>query len=140
MSASTVLVFGSFDPLHEGHISFFRQARALGDRLLVIVARDSSIRALKGREPSADEVTRLEAVKRCVDVDEARLGETTPGSYQLLSDLQFDVVALGYDQKPTDSEVMAELTSRGKDDVSVVRLNAYRPTVLKSSYIRSRKQ
>lgn len=132
-----VLAFGSFDPIHEGHINFFKQARKLGDSLLVVVARDSSIQALKGRQPFQDEAVRLEAVKTCGVVDEAVLGETKPGSYDLLSQLDFNVLALGYDQKPSDKEVIEELERRGKGDVSVVRLTSFKPDQFKSSHLRS---
>ena len=44
------LVFtnGCFDLLHVGHVRYLRQARALGDALLVAVNGDASVRSLKG--------------------------------------------------------------------------------------------
>lgn len=45
----TVLVTGGFDPLHSGHISYFEQARALGDRLVVGVNSDLWLTRKKGR-------------------------------------------------------------------------------------------
>ena len=44
------LVFtnGCFDLLHVGHVRYLRQARALGDALVVAVNGDASVRALKG--------------------------------------------------------------------------------------------
>jgi len=46
-----VLVFGTFDGLHEGHKNFFKQAREFGDFLVVVVGRDSTIVKTKGRPP-----------------------------------------------------------------------------------------
>ncbi len=44
----TVATNGCFDILHPGHIRYLRQARALGDRLIVLVNSDESVRRLKG--------------------------------------------------------------------------------------------
>ena len=38
-----VLVFGTFDGLHEGHKDFLRQAKQYGDHLTVVVGRDSTV-------------------------------------------------------------------------------------------------
>lgn len=43
-----VLTNGCFDLLHPGHIRYLRQARALGDRLIVLVNSDDSVKRLKG--------------------------------------------------------------------------------------------
>lgn len=43
-----VLTNGCFDLLHPGHLRYLRQARALGDRLIVLVNSDESVRRLKG--------------------------------------------------------------------------------------------
>jgi rfaE bifunctional protein nucleotidyltransferase chain/domain len=66
------LVFtnGCFDLLHAGHVRYLRQARALGDRLVVAVNSDESVRALKGpSRPLNSEADRAEvlAALRCVD-------------------------------------------------------------------------
>lgn len=46
--AVTVAVSGGFDPLHIGHVRMFKEARALGDRLIVIVNNDNWLRTKKG--------------------------------------------------------------------------------------------
>ena len=66
------LVFtnGCFDLLHAGHVRYLRQARALGDALLVAVNGDASVRALKGpSRPINGEEDRAEVVGAlgCVD-------------------------------------------------------------------------
>lgn len=131
-----VIAFGSFDPLHEGHIHFLRQAKALGDFLLVVVAHDSAIRAQKHREPYQSEAERLAAVSALDFVDEAMIGRETADKYHLLGELDFDVVVLGYDQEPSDDVVREQLDARGKHQVQAVRLEPYKPEQYKSTLIR----
>jgi cytidyltransferase-like protein len=60
-----VLVTGGFDPLHSGHIDYFRAAKRLGDILVVGVNSDSWLRRKKGREfmPSYERVKIIENLK-----------------------------------------------------------------------------
>jgi len=44
-----VLVTGGFDPLHSGHIEYFRAAKALGDRLIVGINSDAWLARKKGK-------------------------------------------------------------------------------------------
>ncbi len=58
---------GCFDLLHPGHLSLLRQARALGDALVVCVNSDESVRRRKGPRrpivPAADRIALLEALE-----------------------------------------------------------------------------
>jgi rfaE bifunctional protein nucleotidyltransferase chain/domain len=58
---------GCFDLLHPGHLSLLRQARALGDALVVCVNSDESVRRRKGPGrpivPAADRIALLEALE-----------------------------------------------------------------------------
>lgn len=132
-----VIAFGSFDPLHAGHRDFFRQAKALGDYLTVVVAHDGALRAHKRRDPYQSAAVRLAAVTAVPEVDQALLGNQQANTYTLLSELGFDIVALGYDQAPSDEVVRAELDKRGKQHVQIVRLKAHKPDVYKSSLLRN---
>ncbi|EFG75910.1 putative bifunctional protein RfaE, domain II, partial [Mycobacterium parascrofulaceum ATCC BAA-614] len=61
---------GCFDLLHTGHIRLLRQARELGDALIVLVNSDASVRALKGagRPVMRDaDRARVLAALACVD-------------------------------------------------------------------------
>lgn len=62
-----VMASGCFDPLHPGHLDYLQQARALGDRLLVVVEPDEAV-AKKHRVllPQAARAEVLSAL-RCVD-------------------------------------------------------------------------
>ena len=46
---TTVLVTGGFDPLHSGHIAYFKEARTLGNKLVVGVNSDEWLARKKGR-------------------------------------------------------------------------------------------
>ncbi len=137
-SKTKVLTFGVFDPFHKGHEDLFRQAKEQGDWLIVVVARDSWIKVDKKREPLVTEDERLAVVKKQKLVDEVRFGYEwpPPDKYGLLRELDFDVVALGYDQSVTKKEVKKELWKRGKEGVKVKRMRPFKPAVYKSSFFR----
>ena len=65
-----VLTNGVFDLLHTGHLYYLKQARALGDALIIALNADASTRALKGpSRPVQDETQRAYALAalECVD-------------------------------------------------------------------------
>lgn len=121
-----VLAFGAFDPLNEGHKDFLRQAKELGDHLTVVVAHDSAIRAYKQREPRKSEEERIAAVKAVPIVDEVMLGRKTADRYHLLGEVEFDIIAMGYNQKPSEEEAREKLEEKGKHQVKIVRLQPYK--------------
>jgi cytidyltransferase-like protein len=65
MVNKVVLVTGGFDPLHSGHIDYFKEAKRLGDILVVGVNSDSWLQRKKGREfmPSYERVQIIENLK-----------------------------------------------------------------------------
>lgn len=77
-----VLTNGVFDLLHTGHLSYLKQAHALGDALFVALNADTSVKALKGpTRPVQTEIERayalgaLECVNGIVIFREPRLTE-----------------------------------------------------------------
>lgn len=135
-SDDRVIFFGSFDPLHEGHRNAFAQAKALGGFLTVIVSRDSTIVRDKHRTPSLSEQARLLAVAADPSVDSAVLGDSDSASYAILRTIPFEILAIGYDQAPSDAYARKILESNGLHDVKIVRLSSYMPEVYKSSLLR----
>ena len=92
-----VFTNGVFDLLHPGHVRYLRQARALGDALIVGVNSDRSVRANKGPErPITPEAERAEllASLECVDAVVV-FDEDTP--HALIEVLQPDVLVKGAD-------------------------------------------
>jgi D-beta-D-heptose 7-phosphate kinase/D-beta-D-heptose 1-phosphate adenosyltransferase len=92
-----VFTNGVFDLLHPGHIRYLRQARALGDVLIVGVNSDRSVRAIKGpSRPIMTEDERAELVAALASVDAAVIfDDDTP--WQLIAALQPDVLVKGAD-------------------------------------------
>jgi glycerol-3-phosphate cytidylyltransferase-like family protein len=71
------------------------------------------------------------------NVDEALLGDDDPNSYALLREIDFTILAVGYDQKPEDVEIRAILDRMGKQNAQIVRLQAHKPDQYKSSLLRT---
>ena len=69
---TVVIVSGYFNPLHKGHIEYFENAKAIGDKLWVIVNSDLQ-RELKGSEFFQDEKERLKIISSLRIVDKAIL-------------------------------------------------------------------
>ena len=66
-----VLVTGGFDPLHSGHLAYFREARKLGDKLMVGINSDSWLERKKGKNflPISERyeiVSSLKFVDNCI--------------------------------------------------------------------------
>lgn len=130
-----VLVFGTFDGLHEGHKDFFRQARKFGDHLIAVVGRDSTIVKTKGRSPKFNEQERLRAVQECGLADEARLGNENMSPYVVVKEVNPDIICLGYDQTHFTEKLTAALQEMGLGHVEIKRLTAFEPEKYKSSLL-----
>lgn len=90
-----VMTSGVFDLLHVGHLNLLRNARNLGDVLVVGVLTDEGAKAYK-REPVQDEVTRLEVIRALDCVDFAFLQRDTDPTREL-EVIRPDVLAHGSD-------------------------------------------
>ena len=100
-SERVVFTNGVFDLLHPGHVAYLNEAAALGDRLVVGVNSDASVKRLgKGDDrpinPQADRAAVLAAL-RCVDAVVV-FEEDTP--LQLIEAITPDVLVKGGDWKP----------------------------------------
>jgi FAD synthetase len=141
MTKRRVIAFGSFDVLHPGHIHYLRKAAALGDELIVIVARDSNIRLLKKRRPAFKERDRLEMVSSLRFVDRAVLGnsnKTATDFYRIILRYRPAILALGYDQQVHVKGLRSWL-AENRIHPKVVRIRtSLRPERYKSSRIRRR--
>ena len=122
-----VMVFGTFDILHQGHLDLFRQAREHGDFLIAVVARDRTVEEVKGEGPEHDEKERLAEVAK--HVDKAVLGHLG-SKHQVIEEEKPDVLCLGYDQEAFTKDLE-------KFDIPIIRLNPFAPETYKSSKLKN---
>jgi D-beta-D-heptose 7-phosphate kinase/D-beta-D-heptose 1-phosphate adenosyltransferase len=97
-----VVTNGCFDILHAGHVTYLQEAAKLGDRLVVAVNSDETVRELKGPErpvnPVDNRMTVLSALA-CVDWV-VRFDEMTPE--RLICELKPDFLVKGGDNDPAN--------------------------------------
>ena len=95
----SILVFtnGCFDLIHPGHIDLLERARALGDRLVVGLNSDDSVRAIRGQgRPLVSQDDRAAVLRGLRSVDEVIIfDEPTPA--RLIEELRPDVLVKGGD-------------------------------------------
>ena len=108
-----VMTNGCFDLLHAGHVRYLAEAAALGDRLIVAVNDDASVRRLKGSErPINPLAARMEVLAALRAVDwVVPFGEDTPRA--LIAQLLPDVLVKGGDYRPEDIAGGAEVIANG---------------------------
>ncbi|VUT25684.1 MAG: FAD synthase [Candidatus Methanolliviera sp. GoM_asphalt] len=110
-----VLATGTFDVLHPGHLLYLEEAKALGDELYVIVARERNIKHKP--KPIISEEQRLKMISSLKVVDKAILG-SEGDIFERLYEIKPDIIALGHDQYFDERVLEGELKKRGiKADV-----------------------
>ncbi len=129
-SSQVVFTNGCFDILHRGHIHVLQSARSFGDKLVVGLNSDASVKRLKGEErPFNNEKDRavLLAALSCVDAV-VLFEEDTP--IQLIKSLLPEVLVKGGDYRIEDIVGAAEVKSNGGQIVVVPFLDGYSTTAV----------
>ena len=135
-----VFTNGCFDLLHLGHVDYLAKAKDLGDRLIIGVNTDASVRRLKGEfRPLQDENSRLHLLAALEVVDAVVLfDEDTP--YELIKQVQPDVLVKGADYKPESIVGYDIVTSRGGKVETIEYLEGYSTTSIEQRILKSREQ
>lgn len=92
-----VLVCGTFDHLHPGHLFFLQEALKRG-KLFVIVARDTTVQRVKGLLPRETEGVRLAKLRKALPHIHPLLGNPEDFLAPVHS-VRPDLILLGYDQR-----------------------------------------
>lgn len=131
-----VLVFGTFDLFHEGHKYFLSEAKKHGSHLTVLIARDSTVKYMKGIIPHDNELKRLKNIEDSTIADEVMLGSETD-YYSVLSKIKPDMICLGYDQHAFVNNLDAEIESRGLG-TKIIKIDSHAPHKYKSTILRNK--
>ncbi len=128
-----VMVFGTFDIIHLGHLHLFLQAKKYGDKLTVVVARDINVKKVKKHRPLHTEQQRIYFLKHIDLIDNVILGNKKD-YYKIIKEKKPDVIALGYDQK-IDEKMLKEKIKKFGLWTKIIRLSPYGKKI-KSSLIK----
>ncbi|MCD6109924.1 adenylyltransferase/cytidyltransferase family protein [bacterium] len=129
-----VMAFGTFDGFHAGHEFFLKRACKLGNQLIVVVARDNTVKNVKGQYPSFDERQRMQQVKDSQIADKVILGYDND-KYKAIKKYRPSIIALGYDQFVFTYKLNKMIIDESMD-TKIIRLDAYEPDIYKSSLIK----
>ncbi len=130
-----VLASGVFDLLHLGHVKFLEEAKKAGGKdaeLIVIIARDTTVKENKGRKPIMSETQRRALVESLKVVNEAVLGFEKFDLGDVIEHVKPDVIALGYDQAGMEQGVKAYV-KKHRLDTKVIRIGKFEEDELDSS-------
>jgi FAD synthetase len=112
----TVMAQGTFDILHPGHLHYLRKSAQQGDKLVVVVARDTRVNDRK--DLHFNESERQEMLSALDVTDEVILG-SEGDIYSTVTKVDPDTIVLGHDQHHDEKEVkeMAESATGHAVDV-----------------------
>jgi len=130
-----VLASGTFDLLHLGHVRFLEEAKKAGSqnaKLVVIVARDSTVKAQKGKTPVMPEDQRRALVESLKVVDEAILGKEGVSIEKAIEQIKPDIIAVGHDQYGTEKKVLKAIEQKGLK-IKVAKIGRFGKRELDSS-------
>lgn len=133
---TVVMAFGTFDFFHAGHEFYLKQAKSMGNYLIIVVARDRTVQQIKGKSAVHSERKRLNKLKKLGIADKVVLGHHTD-KHKVLKKYRPSVIALGYDQfvfTQTINKTLIDLNL----NTSIQRIEAHYPQVYKSSLIKNR--
>jgi rfaE bifunctional protein nucleotidyltransferase chain/domain len=116
---TVVLTNGCFDLLHRGHVHILREAKALGDILIVAINSDRSVKAIKGpSRPVLSQSDRTELLAAMEMVDYVALFDE-PDPYDLIAAVRPNVLVKGGDWG-SDQIVGADIVKRNGGKVAVI--------------------
>lgn len=117
-SERVVFTNGVFDILHSGHVDYLARAAKLGNRLIIGLNSDASVKRLgKGDDrPINEEIARAQVISALASVDAVVLfNEDTP--LQLIEFLMPDVLVKGGDYDPLETNTESSKYMVGSDIV-----------------------
>lgn len=129
-----VFAFGTFDGLHNGHVSYLHQAAAQGDSLTVVIGRDERVKQIKGQKPVLSETQRVQLIESTGLADRVMLGGTGQ-PLEIFNSEQIDVAVLGFDQKFSE-QALEQAAAKSGQHTRVVRARAFMPFIFQNHVLK----
>ena len=130
-----ILVFGTFDGVHQGHLNMFKQARRLSKNpyLIVSIARDKNVLRIKNKLPFNKENKRKKIVEETGMTNKVILGSLKNYLEHIVKESP-DYIALGYDQVHYTENLKKDLKNLGLSP-KIRRLKPYKENIYKNSLL-----
>jgi FAD synthetase len=119
-----IMIAGTFDILHPGHVFLINEAAKLGD-VYVVVATDKNRETYSGTAPIVPEEQRLELIKSIKNVKDAKLGRHDNDTLKTVHEINPDIILLGPDQKFSVEKLQNALRMKGMNQIEVKRLEEF---------------
>ncbi|MCX6751602.1 MAG: adenylyltransferase/cytidyltransferase family protein [Candidatus Nomurabacteria bacterium] len=134
-----IMVFGTFDGLHKGHLNFFQQARNFTKNsfLIVSIARDKNVIKIKGRWPFLNEKRRMILVRKSKLANKVVLSGVKNHIPHIIKENP-DIIALGYDQKVYVKNLKKDLKNKGIL-VKIIRLKPFKEEIYKNHLLNKKR-
>ena len=133
-----VLVFGTFDELHDGHRFFLRFAKEQGDFLVASVADDILVYMLKKRKPQHDQKARMQHLLDEGLVDQVIPGDNVQGTWTPIREVSPESIVVGYDQDELYKALLAAKDKYGFT-FTLLRAPSHEGDTLHTSLLRENK-
>ena len=111
MARKRIVVAGTFDVLHPGHVHLISEAAKIGD-VVVVVARDRNVQRVKGHPAVVPEAQRRFMVEALKGVTKAVLGSEDTDLLRIIEQLNPDILLLGPNQQASIDDMQRELQHR----------------------------
>lgn len=133
-----VMVFGTFDGIHDGHRYFLNEAKKFGDKLIVTVAKDNTVKNLKGHFPDRPLPNRIRDLESENLADEVLAGDQEIGKWQIIERINPQIICIGYDQKDLEEALKKAIREKGLS-CKIEIIKPFKGDLLHSSILKTRK-
>ena len=111
MSEIIVLVTGGFDPIHSGHIAYLKDAKKLGDKLIVGVNSDQWLMQKKGSpflpiEERIEIVSNLSVVDKAIEFNDDELNSASDAIQKVIDQYPDNKIIFTSPKNPKDLDPM----------------------------------
>jgi len=130
-----VLASGVFDLIHLGHVRFLEKAKEAGGenaKLIVVIARDTTVKKMKGKPPILPEDERRALVEALKPVDETVLGSEKFDVEAVIQKYKPNIIAFGYDQDKI-LEIVEKHIKEKRLHIQIVKIQKFGKEELASS-------
>ena len=134
---NNTMLFGSFDGLHPGHEFLIEKAKTFGERLVIVVAHDITIRKIKKQIPVFNLEQRIQNIQNIYAEITVIPGDRVIGTWSPIHTYQPHTIIVGYDQNEL-KKALEDIQKHYK--FKIIQIEPLHPQKYKSSILRENKK